>query len=216
MVNPEALRKTCDAPLPKLAYPIAVDEYGHPLDPTTTLQIRLPRKGEPATSDSIFQPQGGRDEQLHSITVQEQLEQLYQQGFRGRFVVSLHGEHRLAEKEKQNAASRLEKYPRTDCRICTTFVTAKDRMRGYKLLELRNAGQFGCSACSALYQGITHFAKMLELEYEDWESNVRQTSIENSKLLSETREIDVSFTRDDDHVARLDFSCTGKPLAPSI
>ena len=89
-------------------------------------------------------------------------------------------------------------------------------MRGYKLLELRNAGQFGCSACSALYQGITHFAQMLELKYEDWESEIGQKSIENSKLLSETRDINVTFTQNDEHVAQLDFSCTGKHMPGAI
>ena len=56
---------------------MAVDEYGDPLDPTTRIQIKLPREGEPPTSDSIFKPEADRGEHLYSITVQEQLELLY-------------------------------------------------------------------------------------------------------------------------------------------
>lgn len=209
MADDEALKKTINADVPSLAYPIAVDKHGDPIDPTTVIQIRLPRAGEPANAGSIFQPQGDHGEKLYSITVQEQLEMLYRQGFRGRLILSLHGEHRLAEKEKQNSTSRLENYPRTDCSICTAFITANERMRGYKLLELRHAGQAGCEACSALYQGITHFAQTLELEYEDWESDVQQKP-EISKLLSETSRIDVEFSQNDEQVAQLKFSCTGK------
>lgn len=81
----ETINKTLSQPVPKLDYPIAVDKYGHPLDPTTILHMRPAERGEGATSDSIFNSETDR-RQLRAVTVHEQLELLYAHGFRGRMI----------------------------------------------------------------------------------------------------------------------------------
>lgn len=55
--------------------------------------------------------------------------------------------------------------------------------------------------------GITHFARILRLEYEDWESTVRQESVDNSMILSETGTISVEFFQDGRNVAPLELVC---------
>src|SRR6266516_3126251 len=103
-INVEQMQKTLampTAPLDKTSFPTAMDIYGRPLDPTMIIHIRLPRADEPAALDSIFDVPGGRNERLRSVTVQELLEMLYRQGFRGRDIFNLDaGAHPGAE-EKQ-------------------------------------------------------------------------------------------------------------------
>jgi hypothetical protein len=147
----KVFNKTLKQPVPKLDYPVATDEYGRPLDPTTVVRARLPKDGEDPTPDSIFNVQGSFG-QFHGVTVPEILEQSYQQGFRGRVTYHLLSEHPVARKEEHKAAIRTERYPRTDCRICTAYIAGKLTLRGCALVELRHAGLAGCSACSALYQ----------------------------------------------------------------
>jgi hypothetical protein len=101
--------ETLKQPVPKLDYPIATDEYGRPLDPTTVVRARIPKEGVGPTPDSIFNVQGsfGR---FHGVTVLEILEQSYQQGFRGRVTYHLLSEHPVAGKEERKAATRTERY----------------------------------------------------------------------------------------------------------
>ena len=194
------------------SFPVAVDSDGNPLDPTFVTHISLPREGAPATSDSIFGVSSGINEEFYQGTDQELLEQMHRQGFRGVAIFRNNGPHPLAEEESKKAVSRTDKYPRTDCRICSAFIAGHDRMRGYKLLEFRHAGQFGCPTCSVIYRGVSHFARMLSLDYEDWESNIlRQKTVGDSKLLSESTAIKVNFIQNDENVASLSFSCSGKP-----
>ena len=210
----ERLRRTREqptAPLDVSSYPVAVDVDGNPLDPTTELQYRLPRANEPSTADSIFGVPSGHNERFRRVTVQEQLEVLYRSGFRGRAVFTLlPGQHPLAEGEREKAKSRTEQYPPTQCRICTAIIAGTERMRGYTLLELRHASQNGCSTCTFLYNGITHYAGLLELKYEDWESVVQQEkTTEDTKLLADAIKILVTFGMDGEEVSNLAFNCKG-------
>lgn len=198
------------APLDKESFPTAVDEYGRTLDPTTILHVKLPRADEPTTQDSIFSVPRGRGDGLFYVTVQDQLEMLYQQGFRGRAVFNIAaGPHPETEEKDQKIVSRTNEYPSTECRICTALIAGKERMSGYKLLEFKHAGQFGCPTCTTVYRGTTYFAGVLDLDYEDWESNVRQNTLQESKLLSDTVELEASLIKDDEEVASLAFMCTG-------
>lgn len=83
-------------------------------------------------------------------------------------------------------------------------------MHGYRLLELKHAGMFGCSACFVLYRGITHFAKKLGLLYEDWESDVKQETLRDSKLLGESTSVNVAFILDGQESSSIAFICDGK------
>ena len=83
-------------------------------------------------------------------------------------------------------------------------------MHGYKMLELKHAGLFGCQTCRVLYYGIVHFVQKLGVEFEDWESEVRQETARDSKLLGESRLIQVELLADGEHTGYLEFTCDGK------
>jgi hypothetical protein len=102
------------------------------------------------------------------------------------------------------------KYPRTDCKICSALILGEEKMKGYTMLELRHAGIFGCPCCSVLYRGITYFATNLAIAYEDWESDVNQKTLKDSKLLSESTSITVGFSKDDQRTASLELTCDGE------
>lgn len=141
---------------------------------------------------------------------------LYKLGFRGQAIFSTQaGPHPLA-RSKTERISRAKKYPITECKICTALIAGEEKMNGYRLLELKHAGLFGCSTCFVLYRGITSFARKLGLKYEDWESEVGQETLKDSKLLSESTSIQVSFSLDGEGVSTIFFTCDGKLVKVSF
>jgi hypothetical protein len=163
---------TSAAPHGDTAFPVALSREGWPIGPTTVLYRKPHKPGEPFAEDSIFSVPPSLHESVKIMTVQEQLEELYEKGYRGQAIFDFQGPHPLV-KDRRESVSRSHKYPPTECKICTALVSGVEKMEGYTMLELRHARLFGCTTCSTLYRAIRHFAAILTIEYEDWESKSR-------------------------------------------
>jgi hypothetical protein len=100
---------------------------------------------------------------------------------------------------------------RTKCNYCWAIVQGRERERGFTLREINQAAENGCSTCAVLYAGITRFADLIFPKYESGGVRVRQKENGRSRLLSETRAVNVCFDEYGGETIVLSFNGSSKP-----
>jgi hypothetical protein len=99
---------------------------------------------------------------------------------------------------------------RTNCNYCWAIIKQKERERGFRLHEIRGAADRGCSACGVLYAGICRFAGMLFERFDISKVRVRQMESGRSKLLGDTKKVNVCFDEYNGENIDLSFKGEGK------
>ncbi|KAJ8110731.1 hypothetical protein OPT61_g6497 [Boeremia exigua] len=97
------------------------------------------------------------------------------------------------ETNEGDVAMAMARFYRTECNYCWAIVCEKQRETGFDLAELKGAAQRGCSTCMVICDGIRHFAGMIFPHHDNQKVRVRQNTKGNSKLLSDTQAMTVTF-----------------------
>lgn len=99
---------------------------------------------------------------------------------------------------------------RTDCNYCWAVIKGRERERGFRLHEIKGATERGCSTCGVLYAGICRFAGLLFTRYDISQVRVRQMGHGISRLLGETKKVNVCFDEYNGETFDLSFKGEGK------
>jgi len=99
---------------------------------------------------------------------------------------------------------------RTNCNYCWAIIKQKERERGFRLHEIKGAADRGCSTCGVLYAGICRFAGMLFERYDTSQVRVRQLESGRSRLLGDTKKVNVCFDEYNGETFDLSFKGEGK------
>jgi hypothetical protein len=99
---------------------------------------------------------------------------------------------------------------RTNCNYCWAIIKQKERERGFRLHEIKGAADRGCSTCGVLYAGIFRFAGMLFERYDISKVRVRQMESGRSRLLGDTKKVNVCFDEYNGETFDLSFKGEGK------
>jgi hypothetical protein len=109
-----------------------------------------------------------------------------------------------------NVETSLGSFYHTECAYCWAVVQGKERERGFTLREICQAAAQGCSTCNVLQDGIVEFARLIFPRFSAEKVRVRQKENGESKLLSETRAVNVCFDEYGGETIVLTFGGSGE------
>jgi len=222
-----------DVPMPNI-----VDQDGHLLDPTSLMGMPQPLAEGQEAPGSIFHvpPAPGSDSRIcytsrapgRDFRAQEEslaalLAQLRRQGFQGNNMIvnswttpedfESFNQKRQAYKQALPHARRNYRVANGQpplCPYCKAVLENQEDREGFDLQELYEVAKSGCETCDVLHQAITYFAKFV---FSDFDMNrvwVKQSQNGPSRLLSETRMVEVRFEEHQDEILTLSFKAAGR------